>query len=556
MKWFVPRSRSLTAVACLGLAVSSTSFGPVAQGASEIESSAALYQNVMSQLDANGQLMFYINIDGVLRKVLKEADGFIQLASKGDPDAKKALDVIARLDQFFGETGLYDLRAFGMSSVPLGGGQYVTKAFVGRTPSANAPLFWQIGGGEPHDLRGLYLFPRDAVVASVSDMNLQALWTLIQKGVLDVGGEKPHEAFRAKLDELKQSMQVDVDALIQSLGNEMAISIQFAGERTIELPLGPEPVTMPEPSAFFAVATKDDTLLKTILSIKEQMQLPLEKQEADGLTIYVMPAAEQAPFPVQMALAQQEGFFFVASNPGTIKAALDSLKKKNGLAASVEFRGMAAKLPAKYNDMTYVDARFNRVVQDIQIKATKSTGGADADMQVALLEKIYGWSGQGTAMTVHVNKPDGVLSQGISPTSGKQMAMAMMAAPVGLVAAIAIPSIFKARTTAQQNQGLNSLRMIDSAKEQWALANSKQDGDEVTEADLLEYFMGGTMPTPPPGGRFEINPIGTDPVLILANGTVVTLNGMGISQPEEVEEEEMEDGEVDEDEVEVEDAQP
>jgi len=44
---------------------------------------------------------------------------------------------------------------------------------------------------------------------------------------------------------------------------------------------------------------------------------------------------------------------------------------------------------------------------------------------------------------------------------------------IGMLAAIAIPNFVKARNTAQMNACINNLRMIDGAKQQWALTNAK-----------------------------------------------------------------------------------
>ena len=52
----------------------------------------------------------------------------------------------------------------------------------------------------------------------------------------------------------------------------------------------------------------------------------------------------------------------------------------------------------------------------------------------------------------------------------------IVVAIIGLLAAIAIPNFVRARTTSQMNGCINHLRVIDSAKQQWALETGKQDG--------------------------------------------------------------------------------
>ena len=84
----------------------------------------------------------------------------------------------------------------------------------------------------------------------------------------------------------------------------------------------------------------------------------------------------------------------------------------------------------------------------------------------------------------------------------------IVVAIIGLLAAIAIPSFMKARTTSQQNACINNLRQIESGKEQWALAAQKAQGDDVVST-LVESYM-KTTPTCPAGGTYTYKAIGTD----------------------------------------------
>lgn len=88
----------------------------------------------------------------------------------------------------------------------------------------------------------------------------------------------------------------------------------------------------------------------------------------------------------------------------------------------------------------------------------------------------------------------------------------IVVAIIGLLAAIAVPNFMKSRATSQKNACINNLRLIDAAKEQWALENNKTDGDDVTDGALDSYMKGSEMPTCPTGDTaYTINAIGTDP---------------------------------------------
>ncbi|MFA5342746.1 MAG: prepilin-type N-terminal cleavage/methylation domain-containing protein [Kiritimatiellia bacterium] len=55
----------------------------------------------------------------------------------------------------------------------------------------------------------------------------------------------------------------------------------------------------------------------------------------------------------------------------------------------------------------------------------------------------------------------------------------IVVAIIGLLAAIAIPSFMRARTTSQANACINNLRQIEAAKDQYALENGLTNGATV-----------------------------------------------------------------------------
>jgi prepilin-type N-terminal cleavage/methylation domain-containing protein len=84
----------------------------------------------------------------------------------------------------------------------------------------------------------------------------------------------------------------------------------------------------------------------------------------------------------------------------------------------------------------------------------------------------------------------------------------IVVAIIGLLAAIAIPSFMKARTTSQQKACINNLRQIESGKEQWALANKKAEGDDIVTTEIDVYMK--DSPDCPAGGTYVYGKIGTD----------------------------------------------
>ena len=88
----------------------------------------------------------------------------------------------------------------------------------------------------------------------------------------------------------------------------------------------------------------------------------------------------------------------------------------------------------------------------------------------------------------------------------------IVVAIIGLLAAIAIPNFVKARENAQLNSILNNLRIIEGAKDQWALENKKGTGDSVGWATgttgIADFLKGATVKNVV-GETYTIDVIGT-----------------------------------------------
>jgi prepilin-type N-terminal cleavage/methylation domain-containing protein len=90
----------------------------------------------------------------------------------------------------------------------------------------------------------------------------------------------------------------------------------------------------------------------------------------------------------------------------------------------------------------------------------------------------------------------------------------IVVAIIGLLAAIAIPNFVKARQTSQANACINNLRVIDGAKQQWALEKGQQSTASPTSDVLVPYLgrSGSVMPTCPIGAStYVINAVSVAP---------------------------------------------
>jgi prepilin-type N-terminal cleavage/methylation domain-containing protein len=97
----------------------------------------------------------------------------------------------------------------------------------------------------------------------------------------------------------------------------------------------------------------------------------------------------------------------------------------------------------------------------------------------------------------------------------------IVVAIIGLLAAVAIPNLVKARKTAQKQACINNLKAIDGAKRIWALEMKKSDSDVPSDTDL--FGPGKNIekkPECPAGGTYEIRSVGEKPTCSIPDHTI------------------------------------
>ena len=96
----------------------------------------------------------------------------------------------------------------------------------------------------------------------------------------------------------------------------------------------------------------------------------------------------------------------------------------------------------------------------------------------------------------------------------------IVVAIIGLIATAAIPSLVKARKSAQKTTCINNLRTINGAKSVWALENKKGDNDVPTEADLqLQSKL-----RCPGNGTYNFGAVNANPTCSIPEHTLEELN--------------------------------
>jgi hypothetical protein len=462
---------------------------------------------VATRLDTGGDLYVIRNTEGQLESSLRGMGGLLPMLGGGrDPAAGQAsVDV---LTAFFRENGFLAGQCVGASTVPRADGLRDMKIFLMRQPAAaELPLWRGLVGAAPAKPDLLACLPGDTVLVLHARGEPAKLWQLVRSGLLRFRCDGDEQQLQALLEGTGQQAGVDLDTLAASLGNEWVLSLQLGAPAAD----GSSPFPVP---AFLVVARASDATAVTLAQhLLGKSGAALAPQALEGALVYAQPAVGRGPVPLQMAVAFQDGLVLFASSPERIAQALVCRRDGGGLAARPAFQELFATLPAESNLLFYADARLAITLNALRsMQAANNAGGGRGPVPRELSFFLGGPLPEAASGWVAVNGPDGVHIQGRG--SGQ---LARQFAGIGgqnpfLLAAVALPGLQRARGTAAGNACINNLRMIDGAKEQWAIEHNRAEGDDPPAEDLSPYIKGGFERLRcPQGGTYSINPIGRKP---------------------------------------------
>ena len=86
---------------------------------------------------------------------------------------------------------------------------------------------------------------------------------------------------------------------------------------------------------------------------------------------------------------------------------------------------------------------------------------------------------------------------------------------IGLLVGLAIPGIAKARENARKNMCIDNLRIIEGAKEQWALMCHIAQGQPVDKDEVISLLRNKAPECPSGGDYGDYGVIGEDPTCTL-----------------------------------------
>jgi len=221
---------------------------------------------------------------------------------------------------------------------------------------------------------------------------------------------------------------------------------------------------------------------------------------------------ESGEIPFAPTLARFGDYLVIAS---TKEMAERLLAVNNGeeptlFTASSEFQRLHAGLPAEGTSFSYLSAEVMEEYNNFIFKVfTQDIEEEKSQWVMQEVMELLQVGEMSSAVSVTTVNPHGWVVDSRSSDSLRQIVISPVVAFTAMFAGISVPAFQKAKSNAQRNACINNMRMLDGAKQQWALVNGAGPDAQPGFDDIGE-FIGGDVSCPQ-GGTYQLNSVGEKP---------------------------------------------
>jgi competence protein ComGC len=502
-----------------------TPSAPAAGKPAMVSAEKTSFDQVAAKLDPGGNFYLYLSTEkflGALSTHIATASNLVMALPNVQGEARKTVEKCFAVGTgLINSSGISQISGLGLSSIARAPGFYYNKVILHHYAGQGAGLIWSLFGQAPHPMPQLDLLPESVALASASDFDVALLWSNILQAVKTLDVPDVSACMDQAPAKFRQWSGLDLDAVLHSLSGEYGIILTLDQHKTVTLPLPGNPMEIPSPALCLLAKVNSDLIFDRVDKVLQENPATsklLSKVDETGLKMRTVTIPVPIPVEVRPTLARLGDYLLLASSDTLVReiAAVKSGQKK-GYKATEEFKKLSQGVPAEGNNFDLVTSALGGTFLQIQERSM-----AMQKLDPAALNTFHELFAQCTnngSYSVGLNGPEGWEGIGNGASQGAAALVVPAAAAAGLLAAVAIPNFVKARATSQQNACINNLRLIDSAKQQWALEQRKQSADTPAMSDLKPYLgfgpNGEKMPSCPAGGVYKIGAVGEKPTCSL-----------------------------------------
>lgn len=472
------------------------------------------FATVQKHLDPGGSFYLYMDADDFFSRLGTDLVPVLEMVGES-PSSDSRAEVQPMIDFLrdrYPALGLGAIAGFGTSGRSDGSsGLVLSRSFLHLRGERAGVL--KLTSTESRPAATLHFAPVNTMAFSTTRLAPARWLAMIREMAPVVSPTGGDAAVNQALATMDLGSGMPLQRILESLDGECTMAFAPQMEAKVRLPLGENRalVEVPRPDFYIALETKSPLLADSLKTRLAQVGLPPSDQKVEDLTVSVVPFVGFYP-GCQFSFVHRGQFFYASNTSAELLAEAIRRQEKGsgGLADQEEFGFLSAGLPTEFHSLGFVSNRMVPLVTDVMVAIT----GADADPGTARLQGGMVGSMYGLEQRVSVarNTDEGVewVTRGRSST--RTLVGALGVVPIGMAAAIAVPSFLRAREISRRNACQENLSKIDGAKQQWALETNKSAAAAPTWADLVgQNLYIRQTPVCPSGGTYTINSVASDP---------------------------------------------
>jgi len=417
------------------------------------------FTEVTSKLDQGGNIYLYVGTERVAKfldelavKLRTMIEKEVAKSGAKETDGLKVFDFVYGLIK---DSGLMEVSGVGMSSIPVDANLNHSKLVLHHYQGKNSGVIWRMLEAKPHDLTLLRMLPASTAAATFSDFKLNALWEWLKKEAAASDLPKVKE-FILALEPMLLQKGIPLEGILNSIDG-MGFVIMLDSTKKCVIPLGPQPLEIPEPAFAIILSVKDDTVFN-LLQSKLTFAVKSEDPAVKKLQIPLPPL----PVPIAPVILQQDGLLIIASNNQVVDTMFAAKEKGDGLIASADFAKLSANVPMQGNSFRFISPRLMPAIIDIQKKGLElsKSGQGEKDMVMMLLNLF---AKDMSTFGVLQNTDEGMVYTFNHTMNLEYIVLLPVTVPAAVIAAIAVPNYLTAMQKGKQKATMADMKALAMA---------------------------------------------------------------------------------------------
>ena len=434
------------------------------------------FKEITSQLDAGGQLYFYLSTEHALSQLTDGIDGLRKMLLPHEAMAGGQMGIFFNtLNTIISESGLTEISGLGASTFAISDVLYRNRVVLHHYQDDGDGKLWRLFGAEPQPLDMLDLLPANTAIAYYADVDVALMWEWLKRTVLSTGVQEVQQQW-VEMEMQLDNMGVDTNALLGSLDNGFGLVVTLDHDKKVAIPVDNVNLLIPEPAMFTVITVKDDTLFNMLEKSFTGAGIGLETRDNGNLRMRVVEEKIPGPLSLQPAFAQSGGSLFLASTPQVIERALAVRNGAPGLKSTDTFKTLAVDIPETGNQFHYISPDLVPVIEDLYRRGVEEAGEPEFGSLVEMMhfeEIAHGYG------VMQVTNEGMVLSANSNHMAVSAALLHFLGPPLVIAPAIIAPTLIRARQKSVEMASPGNLKQIGLGLIMYA-------GDDIEEGKLPE----------------------------------------------------------------------